>query len=98
MPAIYPSVALKNRQREIKALADREPVYITENGLGKYVFLSEEVLEHTISDAVEQALYESRVQQALEDSREDFRAGRSYGTREDLLAAVRQKREAHAEA
>ena len=33
MPAIYPSTALKNQQREIKEIADTEVVYITENGL-----------------------------------------------------------------
>ncbi len=98
MPAIFPSVALKNRQREIKAIADREPVYITENGSGKYVFLSEEVLERVISDAVEQALYENRVMQALGESREDFRKGRCYSSREELMAAVERKRSGHAAA
>ncbi len=98
MPAIYPSVALKNRQREIKAIADHEPVYITENGAGKYVFLSEEVLERTISEAVEQALYEARVTQALEESREDFHEGRYYSSREELMAAVARKRSNHATA
>ena len=92
MRVTHPSATPRNRQREIKDLAGREPVCITENGLGKHTLLSDEVLERTISDAVEQDPYESRVQQALEDSREDFRAGRGYGTREDLMAAVRQKR------
>ena len=40
MPPIYPSTALKNQQREIKQLADTQIVYITENGRGKYVFMS----------------------------------------------------------
>ena len=98
MPSIYPSVALKNRQREIKAIADHEPVYITENGAGKYVFLSEDVLEQIISDAVQEALYEERVTLALEESREDFLEGRFYTTRAELLTAVEQKRSAHAAA
>ena len=98
MPAIYPSAALKNRQREIKAIADREPVYITESGAGKYVFLSEAVLETTIAEAVEKALYEARVDQALAKSREDCREGRFYSTRDDLMAAIERKRAQHATA
>lgn len=51
MPAIYPSTALKNQQREIKSIADAEIVYITENGRGKYVFMSEDVLQKQIDEA-----------------------------------------------
>ena len=52
MPAIYPSTALKNEQRAIKAIADKEVVYITENGRGKYLFMSQEVHDREIADAV----------------------------------------------
>lgn len=97
MSAIYPSTALKNQQREIKAKADREIVHITENGWGKYVFMSEEVLQKTVDQAVEEALYEKRMLDALEESRADFAEGRLYASREDLLAAVEKMREsAHA--
>ncbi|MDO4798530.1 MAG: hypothetical protein Q4A01_11005 [Coriobacteriales bacterium] len=98
MPAIYPSVALKNKQREIKAIADVEPVYITENGRGKYVFLSEDVFKRAIDDAVEEALYEERMARALEESRKDFDEGRYYSTRDELMEAVKRKRSPHAEA
>jgi len=96
MPAIYPSTALKNRQREIKGLADTQVVYITENGHGKYVFTSERVLERTIQDAVDEALYEERLRQALSESRDDFANGRFYSSREDLAAAVERERASHA--
>lgn len=96
MPAIYPSVALKSEQRKIKAIADNEIVYITENGRGKYVFMSEKVLQKEIDDAVESALYEQRLAQALSESRSDFAAGRLYTTREDLINAVAAKRAQHA--
>ena len=56
MPAIYPSTALKNEQRAIKAIADREVVYITENGRGKYLFMSQEVHDREVAEAVEEAL------------------------------------------
>ncbi|MDO5107237.1 MAG: hypothetical protein Q4D39_03070 [Coriobacteriaceae bacterium] len=96
MPAIYPSVALKNKQREIKAIADVEPVYITENGRGKYVFLSEDVLERTVAQAVEDALYEERMRRALRESRDDFECGRYYSSRDELKRAVNEKRSSHA--
>lgn len=96
MPSIYPSTALKNKQREIKAIADTEIVYITENGRGKYVFMSEEVLQKQIDNAVEEALYERRMAEALNESRRDFDAGRYYASREDLMNAVAEKKAAHA--
>ena len=93
MSAIYPSTALKNQQREIKARADREVVHITENGWGKYVFMSEDVFEQSINQAVEDALYEARLKSALVESRKDFEEGRFYSSKVDMLAAVAKKRE-----
>lgn len=92
MPAIYPSTALKNQQREIKAIADNEIVHITENGWGKYVFMSEDVLKRTVEQAVEDALYEKRLAGALAESRKDFEEGRSYSSRDEMLAAVAKRR------
>lgn len=92
MSAIYPSTALKSQQREIKAIADKEIVHITENGWGKYVFMSEEVLKRTVSKAVEDALYEKRLSTALSESRQDFEEGRFYSSREELMQAVATKR------
>ena len=96
MPAIYPSTALKNEQRAIKAIADKEVVYITENGRGKYLFMSQEVHDREIAQAVEEALYEARMAEALRASRADYEAGRYYTSREELKASVEQKRAAHA--
>ena len=96
MTPIFPSTALKNQQREIKKLADTQLVYITENGRGKYVFTSQEVLDQTIADAVEDALYEQRLSDALAESRDDFENGQYYTSRENLMAAVNAKREARA--
>ena len=96
MTPIFPSTALKNQQRKIKKLADTQLVYITENGRGKYVFTSQEVLDQTIADAVEDALYEQRLSDALAESRDDFENGRYYTSRENLMVAVNAKREARA--
>ncbi len=92
MKAIYPSTALKTRQREMKALADEQIVYITENGHGAYAFMSEAVLDRYVADAVEEALYEARMHEALAQSRADFEAGRIYDSLEGLLSAVEKKR------
>ena len=97
MAAIYPSTALKNQQREIKAIADNEIVHITENGWGKYVFMSEDVFNSTVNQAVEDALYEKRLADALRDSRRDFEEGRFYTSRESMMDAVAKKREAMCE-
>lgn len=94
MTAIYPSTALKNQQREIKAMANDQIVHITENGWGKYVFMSEGVFKQTVDRAVENALYEKRLADALAASRKDFEEGKFYSSRKDLLAAVEEKREA----
>ena len=95
MPAIYPSTALKNEQRAIKAIADKEIVYITENGRGKYLFMSQEVHDREIEDAVEGALYEFRMAEALRASRDDYAAGRCYLSRGGGRAGRGAKREAH---
>ena len=94
MPAIYPSTALKTHHREIKAIADNEIVHITENGWGKYVFMSEDVLRRTVEQAVEDALYEKRLADALAEYRADFEEGRCYGSRSEMMAAVARKRQA----
>lgn len=96
MTPIFPSTALKNQQRKIKKLADTQLVYITENGRGKYVFTSQEVLDQTIADAVEDALYEQRLSDVLAESRDDFKNGQYYTSRESLMAVVKAKREARA--
>ena len=76
MTAIYSSTALRDRQREVKAAADREPVHITENGNGAYVFCSEEVFEREIEKAVDEAIYEARLSWAIERGLGDVAAGR----------------------
>lgn len=94
MPAIYPSTALKNEQKAIKAIADEEIVYITENGRGKYLFMSQEVHDREIAEAVENALYEYRMAEALRESRSDYESGRYFASRDELRKAVAKKRAA----
>lgn len=63
MVPIYPSTALKNQQREIKKHANSEVVHITENGRGKYVFMSQDVLNGLLEHEREQAVAEYKTQQ-----------------------------------
>ena len=49
-----------------------------------------------LAEAVEEALYEARMAEALRASRADYEAGRYYTSREDLKAAVESKRAADA--
>ena len=69
IPAIFPSTALKNQRREIKSIADNEVVYITENGWGKYVFMSNDVFDQAIKKAVDEAIYQRQISDALHESR-----------------------------
>ena len=49
MTAIYSSAALKTRQREIKDIARKDVVHITENGNAAFVFMSQRILKITVS-------------------------------------------------
>ena len=56
--------------------------------------MSEDVLRRTVEQAVEDALYEKRLADALAESRTDFEEGRCYASRDEMMAAVAKKREA----
>lgn len=75
MDAIYSATALRDRPREVKAVARERLVRITENGSGAYVFCSEDVFRREVDDAVERALYASRVEDAVARGRAAFEAG-----------------------
>lgn len=60
--SIYSSTALATRQREVKDVADKQVVYITENGNGAYVFCSEEVFDRELKRAREEARYEAEME------------------------------------
>ena len=65
-----------------------------ENRLGKHVFMSEEASKRTVNQAIEDALHEKCLVDALVQSRNDFKESRFYSTREEMLAAVARKRDA----
>ncbi|MDO4848992.1 MAG: hypothetical protein Q4B45_04350 [Coriobacteriia bacterium] len=72
---IYPTRALQTNLREIKGLADENLVHITENGSAAYVFCSEEVLQRTVDQAVEDELYRLRLVDSVARGEADIAAG-----------------------
>ena len=86
MEAIYSSVALRDRQREVKDAARKDVVRITENGNGAFVFCSEEVFERCLQRAADEAIYAERMAQAVREGREDVDAGRTYSIDEGFAA------------
>ena len=64
--AVYPVSALQRNSREVRDAAKEKLLRITENGASAYIFCSEEALERTINQAVEEALYERECLEAIE--------------------------------
>ncbi len=75
MTAIYSSSALKTNQREIKDIALKEVVHITENGNGAFVFCSEELFQQKLQEAADKAAYEARLAYVIERGRREIAQG-----------------------
>ena len=73
--SIYSSTALATKQREVKDVADKQVVYITENGNGAYVFCSEEVFDRELKRAREEARYEAEMDLVVNRGVRDIREG-----------------------
>lgn len=71
--SIYSSTALATRQREVKNVADRQVVYITENGNGAYIFCSEDVFDRELKRTREEARYETEMEFVLHRGMRDLR-------------------------
>lgn len=68
MTAIFSSAALKTRQREIKDIARKDVVHITENGNAAFVFMSEELFEEQLNKAAEEAALTERMRACIRAS------------------------------
>lgn len=90
--SIFPVSALQKNQREVREAAKTKLLRITENGVGAYVFCSEEVFEQTINRAVEEALYERDCLEALERGERDIQEGKYVTGVEALEQAVAARR------
>lgn len=76
MSPIFPISALQKRQREVKDAAKNDVVRITENGMGAYVFCTEEAFRRALAEAAEEAAYEARMEAVILRGRADIAAGR----------------------
>ena len=90
--SIYSSTALASRQREVKDVADRQVVYITENGNGAYVFGSEEIFDRELKQAREDARYEAEMEFVLRRGKRDIEEGRFTTDVDGFVARIREKR------
>lgn len=91
--AVYPVSALQRNSREVREAAKEKLLRITENGASAYVFCSEEVLDRTIREAVNEALYEHACLAAIERGEAEIDEGSAFDSVEELRAAVQRKRE-----
>ena len=91
MEAIYSSSALQTRQREIKGIARKRIVHITENGNGAFVFCSEEVFQRALDEARAEAAAEAVLAAVVERGRADFEAGRVFESTDDAFAEVERR-------
>jgi len=91
MEAIYSSTALQTQQREIKNVARKQVVHITENGNGAFVFCSEELFQEAIDRAREEALEEARLAMIVKRGHGDLSAGRVYHGTNDFLSELERR-------
>lgn len=73
---------------------DRERGYLTDTCLLAQDKFAAALEYFRIEQAVEDALHERRLAEALAESRADFEEGRCYGSRSEMMTAVAAKREA----
>ena len=73
---IYPITALSKQQQMVKEAAREDIVRITEHGMAAWIFASEEVFERRIREAVEEALYEAKLDEAIAKGLDDIKNGR----------------------
>ena len=76
MEPIYPIAALQRNPSQVYSPARDDVVRITEQGMGTYVFCSEEVFEDRIAREREDAAYEARLIESVGRGVADIRAGR----------------------
>ena len=78
MEAIYSSTALATQQREVKDVARKQVVHITENGNGAFVFCSEELFQAAIDEAAAKAAEEAALSFIVRRGKADIATGRVY--------------------
>lgn len=96
MEKIFPITALHKHSQEVREAAKEDVVRITENGMGAFVFCSEEVFESRLEQAKYDAIYEAELNQALSVAEEDFAEGRYVTGFDDAWERINELREKRA--
>ena len=97
MEPIYPITALQKKPAEVKAAAAEGIVRITENGMGAYVFASEEAYERKLREVAAQAMEDALIVDAIERGRADMAAGRYITGTEAAWAEIERRAAEYAE-
>ncbi|MGN0286677.1 MAG: hypothetical protein ACI4B6_03330 [Atopobiaceae bacterium] len=96
MEAIFPISALQKDSASVRREAETNLVRLTVDGHGKYVFATEDVLEEYVQNKVDEALYQQRIADALEQAVADEHEGRLVDAATSMQR-IRSKVAKHAE-
>lgn len=95
MEPICPTTTLQCNPSQVKSAAHDDVARITEQGMGAYVFCSEEVFEERIAKEREDAAYEARLIESVGRGVADIQAGRYVTSLDEAFeraAELRRKR------
>lgn len=92
MEAIFPITALAKEQQAVKDAARNDVVRITERGCSAWIFASEEAFDRRIEEAVENALYEARIEAIVMRGMKDYEEGRFVAGTETARAELEKMR------
>lgn len=96
MEPIFSMTTLQRNPKQVKAAAHDSIVRITEQGVGAYVFCSEEAFERRIAAEREEAAFEARLSEAIGRGVADIEAGRFTTSVEDAFQRADELRKKRA--
>lgn len=96
MEPIYSMTTLQRSPSQVKSAAHDNVVRNTEQGMGAYVFCSEEVFEERIAREREDAAYEARLLESAGRGVADIRAGRYVTSLDEAFERAAELRRGHA--
>lgn len=92
----YSMTTLKCNPSQVKSATRDNVVRITEQGMGAYVFCSEEVFEERIAKEREDAAYEARLIESVGRGVADIQAGRHVTSLDEAFECAAELRKSHA--
>lgn len=92
MEPIFSMTTLQRNPGQVKSAAQGSVVRITEQGVGAYVFCSEEAFERRIAAEREDAAFEARLSEAVGRGIADIEAGRFTTSVDDAFQRAAELR------